>query len=261
MNRNAFTLIELLVVIAIVAILISIITPAMRAVKKQARAVVCGSNQAQLALKLSMYDNDNGSFPYGFDDQNTAIPPEGLVGDIVDDRLGWWWFQYIQDDFDEKSDLWCPSRNVSDLSIRANILCGNYGINRSVCKDSPGLVGVQSNEFVGRSLSLAHIRQPWQVVLLTDSGYSQVSWKAATNAVSPHFENPRREINFYIPGMEINESRPLTIASFPEALAGRHPNRTVNVIYVDGHLERIKADELTVSITAGVYKNLSLWSP
>ncbi|MBW8017653.1 MAG: type II secretion system protein [Planctomycetes bacterium] len=261
MNRNAFTLIELLVVIAIVAILISIITPAMRAAKKQARTVICSSNQAQLALKLSMYDNDNSSFPYGFNDQNTAIPPGGGVGNIVDDRLGWWWFHYIQDTTDKKSDLWCPSRKFSDLSIKANILCGNYGINRSVCKDSSGLVGNLGNEFVGKSLSMGHIRQPSQVLLLTDSGYSQVSWRAATNAVSPHFNNPRREINFYIPGMEINKSRPLTAGSFTEAITGRHPKRTVNVIFVDGHLERIKADELTVSITSGVYKNLSLWKP
>lgn len=261
MNRNAFTLIELLVVIAIVLILISVITPAMHAVKKQARAVICSSNQAQLALKLSMYDDDNGSFPYGFNDQITTTPPGGAVGNIVDDRVGWWWFHHIQNDYGKKSDLWCPSRNFSDLSIKANILCGNYGVNRSVCKNSPGLVGVAGTEFVGNPLSISQIRQPGQVVLLTDSGYSQVSWKAATKEVSPHFENLKRERSFYIPGMEINKSRPLTAQSFGEAISGRHPNRTVNVMYVDGHLARIKADELTVTITVGVHKNLSLWNP
>jgi len=261
MNRNAFTLIELLVVIAIVAILISIITPTLRAVKNQARAVICSSNQAQLALKISMYDNDNGSFPYGFNDQNAATPPGGAVGNVVDDRVGWWWFHYIQDEYGKGNDLWCPSRIFSDLSIKANILCGNYGINRSVCKDSSGLVGIPDNEFVGKPLSMSQIRQPGQVLLLTDSGYSQASWKAATNAVSPHFDNPRREINFYIPGMEINKSRPLAAGAFTEVLAGRHPNGTVNVMYVDGHRERIKSDELTVTITAGVYKNISRWKP
>lgn len=261
MNRNAFTLIELLVVIAIIAILISIITPALRAVKTQAQTVICSSKQAQIALKLNMYDNDYGSFPYGFDDQNTAIPTGGLVGNIVDDRLGWWWFQYIQDDFDKKSDLWCPSRNISDMSIRANILCGNYGINRSICKDSSGLVGVMGDDFVGKSLSISSVRQPSQVLLLTDSGYSQVSWKAATNAVSPHFDNPKREKNFYIPGMEINKSRPLINVFFKEAAAGRHPNRTVNVLYVDGHQARIVADELTVEAASGGYTNLSPWKP
>jgi len=261
MNRNAFTLIELLVVIFIVAILVSIISPAMRAVKEQACAVVCSSNQAQLALKLSMYDNDNSSFPYGFNDQSNSIPPGGTVGSIMADRLGWWWFHYIQDLFDKKSDLWCPSRNFSNPSIKANILCGNYGINRSICKDSPGLVGGVDDEFVGKPLSMARIRQPSQVLLLTDSGYSQVSWKAATNAVSPHFDNTGREMNFYIPGMQINKSRPLTAGSFTESVTGRHPNRTVNVIYVDGHLKRIRADELTVSITDSVNKNISLWKP
>jgi prepilin-type N-terminal cleavage/methylation domain-containing protein/prepilin-type processing-associated H-X9-DG protein len=261
MKRNAFTLLELLVVIAVMAILMSIITPTMRGVKNQALSVVCSSNMTQLSLKLAMYDNDNNSFPYGFDDQNTAIYTGGLVGNIVDDRLGWWWFQCIQDDYDKKSDLWCPSRNVSDLSIRTNILCGNYGINRSVCKDSPGLVGALGNEFVGKPLSITRIRQPSQVLLLTDSGYSQVSWKAATNAVSPHFDNPRREKNFYIPGLSMNISRPDTCSSFVEALGGRHSNKTVNIIYVDGHSERKKADELTVEMKSGKYTNLSLWKP
>jgi prepilin-type N-terminal cleavage/methylation domain-containing protein/prepilin-type processing-associated H-X9-DG protein len=262
MKRTAFTLMELLVVIAIVAILISIITPAVRAVKSQARTVICSSNQAQLALKLSMYDNDNGSFPFGFNGQSILTPPGGSVGNLVNDKYGWWWFHYIEEDTAPKSTLWCPSRKFSDPLINANILCGNYGTNRSVCKDPPGLVVVNGNEFLGMPLSTGNIRQPSKVLLLSDSGYSQVSWKAATDAVSPHFDNPKREINFYIPGMEINNNRPQTAAAFTESVGGRHPKRTVNVIFVDGHNERIRADDLTVTIAgAGEYRNLFQWKP
>ncbi len=65
MSKKAFTLIELLVVIAIIALLLSIITPALSLVKERAATAVCGSNQHQLLLGLTLYTNDNskGSLP------------------------------------------------------------------------------------------------------------------------------------------------------------------------------------------------------
>ena len=62
MNKSkGFTLIELLVVIAIIALLLSILTPALNAVKERARRVVDQSNMHQWALAISAYvgANDN----------------------------------------------------------------------------------------------------------------------------------------------------------------------------------------------------------
>lgn len=65
-NRNAFTLIELLVVVAIIALLISILVPAMGRAKEQARMVVCLSNMKQLALAFLLYTEDfDGHLPGG----------------------------------------------------------------------------------------------------------------------------------------------------------------------------------------------------
>jgi prepilin-type N-terminal cleavage/methylation domain-containing protein/prepilin-type processing-associated H-X9-DG protein len=57
--RKAFTLIELLVVIAIIALLLSIIVPALKAAKEAARRVVCQSNLKSVSLANSTYADGN----------------------------------------------------------------------------------------------------------------------------------------------------------------------------------------------------------
>jgi prepilin-type N-terminal cleavage/methylation domain-containing protein/prepilin-type processing-associated H-X9-DG protein len=54
-NKKAFTLIELLVVIAIIALLLSIIVPALRKAKETAQSVVCRNHLRTLALANQVY--------------------------------------------------------------------------------------------------------------------------------------------------------------------------------------------------------------
>jgi prepilin-type N-terminal cleavage/methylation domain-containing protein len=80
-RRRGFTLVELLVVIGIIALLISMLLPALNQVRKQAESTQCLAQLRQCGQVLYIYANQNkGYFPQGVIDSVDKLPAGGLIG-------------------------------------------------------------------------------------------------------------------------------------------------------------------------------------
>jgi len=111
-RRTGFTLIELLVVISIIALLISILLPALASARQSSRAVACLSNVRQMGIAETSYAADHDGYYTAASTDPIESDPERqwefkLLEYLIDDGNTVintaTMFEFIQN-----SGLWCP---------------------------------------------------------------------------------------------------------------------------------------------------------
>jgi prepilin-type N-terminal cleavage/methylation domain-containing protein len=113
-KRSAFTLIELLVVVAIIAILASLLLPALARGKRQVHVTTCLNHFQQMGLALHMFATDSQRYASSLGGRE--IPDEFACGEPLEDRLAEMRARSLYSYFDPNSKIWeCPEDKGMDF--------------------------------------------------------------------------------------------------------------------------------------------------
>jgi prepilin-type processing-associated H-X9-DG protein len=260
-HGGAFTLVELLVVIGIIAVLISMLLPAMNRAREQARAAKCLSNLRQLAMATLGYCNFNkGSFPgQGGNGNNPPfqwIAWERLEADDNNPAsAGWIDNSALQPYLGSKGEVLKASIRCDsdDLSTRPAMTSPeayrySYSLNQMLTRPSQytGLPWAVDPGYTGqKSLKIQKVRNSAQKIMFAEEDSKTIGdgvWAAFLLDMSsgtPAFYSRN-------PGVG-NPPSPVPAASGVDMLADRHsrsmdkknPFGRGNASFCDGHAEVI----------------------
>jgi prepilin-type N-terminal cleavage/methylation domain-containing protein/prepilin-type processing-associated H-X9-DG protein len=212
---KAFTLLELLVVIAVIAILASLLLPALSKSKAAALSVKCKSNLHQIGLSFRLYIDDYSKYPVLW---SGTIPAYAGATSHWDSFL----LPYVSRC---AVVFWCPANGQSNQWTNSILVNLSYGYNAAGTADylslrnkpSLGLGGDTANGDPALPVSEERILVPADMIAVGD--------------YPPAYHPPRGQ-----PGNPQDGDIVGALDDPDDALDGRH-NHGANVVFCDGHVE------------------------
>jgi prepilin-type processing-associated H-X9-DG protein/prepilin-type N-terminal cleavage/methylation domain-containing protein len=220
-RKEAFTLIEMLVVIAIIALLASLIVPAVSNSIARAKSIACASNLRQLGLAFQMYtiNPSNGSNRLPAPAPSTAKP----------------WFvaisPYLQEQAGGAKDLTntykCPVYANLRQDIQGTTSWDQLGYGMNIYLEGSASTGwpwYPEPGALNYGYRISEIRNPTQTILLAD----QASWNWGIR--KDQLASQSSSGKYY----DKEEGK----------LRGFRHGKTANFLFVDGHVASLDQDTI-----------------
>jgi len=227
-RRRAFTLIELLVVIAIIALLMSVLMPALASVRKQAKDVMCRSNLKQWGVIWKMYIDDNKGFfcetlgwivplrPYYSRDPKVFLCPMAML--VSEDAP-----PPVPGDEGARGGKFNAWRSTDWDATPPRTVIGSYGYNYWMSHD---IGGTRTPDRVWQT---PYIKKGFRVPVLTDAAHGGFCpWH---HDVPPEYDG------------QIYMSDPMNVNEIRSCCINRH-NEKINGLFADWSARSIGLKEL-----------------
>jgi prepilin-type N-terminal cleavage/methylation domain-containing protein/prepilin-type processing-associated H-X9-DG protein len=264
---SRFTLIELLVVIAIIAILASLLLPALSQARNTVKQALCISNQKQYALMLSSYGADfNDWYPINYYNAN----PQGgyRIGGINVGEINAFTILYLTGYASKPQHVVCPNLKEATESFYPGCYDGmSYGVPNGSVRIYGGIEYgylLQAGIAQGQRLSLQNLRlNSNYLAVLSDNNVT--SWYSFKTLAMPSsliwFLDTKRITSggSFAEGYTIGSSHSIGIdPAFMPVPTAEHRDNMLNCAYADGHAgavgrAELKAQGVTAYYNHGLY--------
>ena len=226
--QGAFTLIELLVVVSIIALLVSILLPALGKARRQAQATICATRLQELSLAGNMYVVEyEGTLP------PLLIPWDGVNHNVT-------WFRYFVPYTSTDQSLSTGDNNVFIYDGAEGAVANRAGQNSIlVCPEALKLckLGLNSPTYGRNAYGIPNDKSINMDKCRTPSGTIFVSDSLVADVIASAF-SCNNGFSSIGPSVGAANGTYALMGSQPGYHPAPHANDTINIAWYDGHVSR-----------------------